>query len=187
MNVISQRFLNDDDDEYRNQRLKMIPVVAEGPLAVRLLAPPKKELVISCANLPVTWRMHEASTDSRGKMLCPVVEMELDCVSSRAIRGMAGILKRNLSSLCIDVAFTISSPIDQDLEEEKEDEPQACLGLFRFDHIDVEQCSKFPDRFACYEEADSARSAKLDPDVSRASKIMNVDVEELQRIADEED
>jgi len=107
--IATQRFLN-GDDEYRNQRLKIIPVVADGPLAVRVLAPPRRELVVGCATLPVRWKTYEASVDPSGRKLHPAVEAELDCVSSRAIRGMAGILKRNLKSLCIDIACVISPP-----------------------------------------------------------------------------
>ena len=182
-----QRFLN-ADDAYRNKRLKMIPQLVEGPLAVRLMAPPRKEITVSCDILPLIWRTYEASVDPSGRKLHPALEVELDCVSSRAIRGMASILKRNLSSICIDIACVISPP-----DGEEADEPQACLGLFRFNHIDVNLCPQFPDRYE-FEEVIAtagARAAKskivgFDPDVSRTSAILKIDPEELHRLADED-
>jgi len=176
------------DDEYRNRRLKIIPVVAEGPLAVKVLAPPRRELVVRCEALPVTWRNYEASRDPNGRELFPAIECEIDCMSNRAIRAMAGILKRNLGSLCIDIACIIQKP--DGLEE---DEPQACLGLFRFNHIDVERCPAFPDRFAAdvlvspKSTTSGRRVSFFDPDVSRASMIMKIDPEELEKLAEEEE
>jgi hypothetical protein len=75
---------------------------------------------------------------------------------------MAGIVKKHLSSLAIDVAVTISKPDGQ-----VEDEPQACLGLWRFDHIDVDSCPELPDRHEI-----EAKNQGQSSDVFRASKIM---------------
>ena len=155
-----KRFFN-GSDEYRNARMKLIPSLVEGPLAVRVLAPPKKEKVVDCAFLSVSWAKH-APTVVNGKRLHTAITCELDCLSTRVIRGMAGIVKKHLSSLAIDVAVTISKPDGQ-----VEDEPQACLGLWRFDHIDVDSCPELPDRHEI-----EAKNQGQSSDVFRASKIM---------------
>jgi hypothetical protein len=59
-----KRFLN-GDSEYRNERLKIILSIVEGPLAVKILAPPKKELRLNCASLPVSWQQYDPETTNR--------------------------------------------------------------------------------------------------------------------------
>lgn len=160
----------------------MIPSVVDGPLAVRVLAPPKREICVSCALLPVSWRSYEAGVDAEtGKKLAPALEVVLDCTSNRAMRSMAGILKRNLQSLAIDVAVVIQKPDDQD-----EEEPQACLAMWRFNHIDVSKCPTFPDRFEYESKVKMAQETSnplLDPDVMRASRMVLISPEELEILA----
>jgi hypothetical protein len=166
-----QRFFN-GTDEYRNERLKFIPSVVDGPLAVRMLAPPKKEKVVQHSYLPVSWTKHPPKTVN-GRKLCAALESELDCLSSRTIRGMAGIVKKHMASVSIDIGVTIGKP-----DGINEDEPQACLGLWRFDRIDVSSCLTMPDRFSI-----EAKEQGQSPDVIRASKIMNLSKEEIQEMA----
>jgi hypothetical protein len=160
----------------------MIPSVVDGPLAVRILAPPKREICVSCALLPVSWRSYEAEVDAAtGRKLAPTLEITLDCTSNRAMRSMAGILKRNLQSLAIDVAIVIQKP-----DEHDEEEPQACLAMWRFNHIDVSKCPTFPDRFeyeANVRMEQETTSPLHHPDVMRASKIVPISTEELEALA----
>lgn len=83
---------------------------------------------------------------------------------------MAGIVKNNLKLLKIDVAVVISKPYGQ-----KEDEPIACLGLWRFDHIDVSGCPKLPDRWSL-----EAKKQGQSSDFIRASRIMQVPMIDLE-------
>ena len=163
----------------------MIPSVVEGPLAVKVLAPPKREIVVSCCILAVSWRKYEAEIDPKsGRQLAPILEIELDCMSNRAMRAMAGIVKRNLERLSIDVAVVVQKPDGQ-----VEDEPQACLAMWRFNHIDVSTCPIFPDREAYEAEllkSHEPLSLRSDPDVRRASSIVRMTSEELQLLAAEQ-
>jgi hypothetical protein len=165
-----QRFFN-GTDEYRNKRFQFIPSVVDGPLAVRMLAPPKREKIIQHSYLPVSWAKHPPKTVN-GRKLCVALESELDCLSSRTIRGMAGIVKKHMASVSIDIAVTIGKP-----DGESEDEPQACLGMWRFDHIDVSSCPTMPDRFSI-----EAKEQGQSPDVIRASKVMQLSREEIQEM-----
>jgi len=101
-------------------------------LAVKVLAPPKREIVINGPLIPISWHQYNAETKG-DQTLHPIVEVQLDCITSRAVRSMAGIIKRNLKSLTIDVACTVGPPDDK----ANDSEPRACIGLWRFDHIDV--------------------------------------------------
>ena len=71
-----QRFLRNGDD-YRNARLMMIPSVVEGPLPVRMLAPPKREISVHGERLQLEWK----SLEGDGKKQCPHLEVILDCLS----------------------------------------------------------------------------------------------------------
>ena len=121
------------DDAYRNARLKILPCLVDGPLPIKMIAPPKKELSVSCASLPSQWKFHKKEIRADGTVLEPVLEMEIDVISNAAIRGVSGMLKRYIKSIALDLAVIIHAPDPQE-------EPEACLGLWRFDHIDVETC-----------------------------------------------
>ena len=121
-----QRFLS-GTDEYRNKRLKIIPSLVDGPYIIKTLTPPAKEMVCGCESLPLTWTKHDANP---GRGHCLALELVLDCVTFRSVRTAAGLLKRNLTSICMDVAIVVSTPDGQ-----SDEEPQACLGMWRFDRI----------------------------------------------------
>jgi hypothetical protein len=169
-----KRFLNGDSD-YKNERLKVIPSLAEGPLAVKVLAPPKKETLLNCSLLPVSWQQYDPETTSKGRKMCCAIEVTLDCVSARPMRAMAGIVKRNLQYLSVDMATVIGKPAGQ---SDNEDELEACLGLWRMDHIDISACPQFPDRLA-----NEASKKGQDPDVLRATKLVHMTNSEFEELA----
>jgi hypothetical protein len=63
-------------------------------------------------------------------------------------------------------------------QADNEDELEACLGLWRMDHIDISACPQFPDRLA----SEAPRMGQ-DPDVLRASKLVQMSDSELQELA----
>lgn len=177
----------------------MIPSLVDGPAPIRLVAPPKKEKVVHCNYLPIYWKRHQ------GDGLQPILIATLDCMSNRAMRSMASLVKRYLSSLSVDVAIMIGKPNNQE-----EPEPSAyvdrkqntnsmrerrfqsvdsssltcilsfqfiltrCLGMWRFDHIDVSLCPKLPDRF----ESEAKKCGKT-PGILRASCILGLSTTDL--------
>jgi 16S rRNA G527 N7-methylase RsmG len=143
-------------------------------MPIRMVAPPKREKVVNCDWMPILWNQRDEEIDAAtGQRLCAQLEATLDCMTSRAIRSMAGLVKRYLHILSVDVAVVIAKPDGAEVE----DEPSACLGLWRFNHIDVSQCPHLPDRFVV--ETDSQPEA----DVLRVSRAIGalsaVDPEEL--------
>ena len=173
---VVQRFLSGDDN-YRKSRLKIIPAIVDAPYVIRSMAPKNSVLTIQRNGLLDTiYHMHETKGSQR-----PIVEVTLDLMGTRAIRGMAALVKRYLTTMSVDFAAIISKPDGQ-----VKDEPQACLGLWRFDHIDVTNCPDLPDRF-CDEAAVAAASAKnlggekreSHPDILRASQLMQLAEQEM--------
>jgi hypothetical protein len=90
--------------------------------------------------LPTKWRTRDAC-HKNGKYLHPCLELELDVMANKAMRGMSCLVKRYLQGMSIDVAVTIDKP---DLQ--KEDELSACVGMFGIHKIDVLACPKLPER-----------------------------------------
>lgn len=94
---------------------------------MKCMAPPTREIVVGCDTLPLTWLHHDADA-SRGYQIA--MEVVLDCVTFRSVRTATSLMKRHLKAMCMDIALIIAKPDNQ-----VEDEPQACVGMWRFDHI----------------------------------------------------
>jgi hypothetical protein len=90
--------------------------------------------------LPLKWRTLDACYKN-GKYLHPCLELELDVMANKTMRGLASLGKKYLKDIVADIAITIDKPHNQ-----KEDEPSACVGLFRIDKIDVLGCPILPER-----------------------------------------
>ena len=146
------------DDDYRKKRLKIVFALVEAPLPVKLLAPKDAEITIFHQGFLETFyhSSHEPNTDD-----CPICEVTLDLMSTSGIRGMASIVKRYLSSMSVDLGLVLSKPDGQ-----TEEEPEAVLGLWRFDHIDIGKYPSLPNRF------ETAGSTEESGDVLRAELLV---------------
>lgn len=130
------------DDEYRNSRAKLIPYVVDGPLAIRLIKPKPMEVLINGLRHPTTWENVQRSTEvSSGKLLHPLLEVDIDLISDSAFRKVINIVRPHLHSITIDLAFIISQPQESVIEE-----PSACLGLWRIYKVDFESCAVLPEK-----------------------------------------
>lgn len=78
-------------------------------------------------------------------------------MANGAMRSVSSMVKRYLGSMVADAAVMIEKP---DLQEESK--PTACLGMIRFDRIDVSGCSALPPRL---EEGET----EIERDMHRAS------------------
>ncbi len=136
-----QRFLS-GDVEYR-ARAKVIPYIVDGPLAIRMIRPPKpKEVPIHTPRHPATWTNVPKSVDpTTGKTNCAILECDVDCVSDKKMRKLINIVRPFMQTITIDMAFIIAKP-----ESSSFDDPCACLGLWRVDKVDFESCAVFPER-----------------------------------------
>lgn len=165
-----KRFLNGTDD-YRNARFKMIPSIVDAPFAVKLVAPAKAEKTVHCDYVKVDWKKYEKEETSSGRKLCIALEATLDLMSTSFIRSAASLVKNNLKLLTVDVAIVISKP-----DTQEEEEHMACIGCWRFSHVDIKTCPHMPDRYVA-----EAQAHNVDPSVFRASVVMGVKPTELQQ------
>ncbi|GMI21946.1 hypothetical protein TrCOL_g7933 [Triparma columacea] len=117
------------DQAYRDKRLKLLPVVVEGPwICQRAIGPGNAPAVIGKA-LPVQYH----------RKVGKYFEVDLVVMSSSVARGILSIVKSHTKSITIDLAFII--------EGAKEDElPERVMGAFRLHNLDPNRCPKLPDK-----------------------------------------
>jgi hypothetical protein len=165
--ILVQRFLN-GDDAYRQARLKILPEIVEANYVVKSMAPKGNRTLHREGLIETIY--HKCDVD--GPDSCPIVEVTLDMVGNRAIRGMAALVKRYLNSISVDLAVIISKPDGQE-----NNEPEACLGLWRLHHIDISKCLPLPDRF----DMEKGASDK-NPDLVRASLLSKAAEKQISQL-----
>ena len=69
----------------------MVPSLVDGPLPIRMVAPPKREKVVNCDWMPIIWNQHDEEININGEKMCAQLEATLDCMTSRPIRSLAGL------------------------------------------------------------------------------------------------
>ena len=153
-----KRFLS-GDDEYRKARFRIMAELVEAPYALRLMATTGSDFPVDMPGfLETSYTLHDTTTkkmtgdddagphdgdDVYDKCTSPILELTIDFASNATTRGMASLGKRYLPKTSVDIAFLIGKP-----EGQTESEPEACLGLYRMDHIDFSTCPDMPDRYA---------------------------------------
>jgi len=77
-----------------------------------------------------------------------------------------------MKNISLDLAVIVDKP-----NPNSPSEPSACLGLWRFDHIDIDRCPPLPDR--------NVGPTELQRNLARASQIVQMSPEELATIQEE--
>ena len=120
------KFVN-GDQTYRDKRLKLLPVVVEGPwICQRAIGAGNAPAVIGKA-LPVQY-YHEP-----GKYF----ELDLCVMASSVARGILSIVKSHTKSITIDLAFIIEGNGVEEL-------PENVLSAFRLHSLDPDKAQMLP-------------------------------------------
>ena len=128
------------DAEYRRLRMQFLPVLVDGPFAVRMIAPEKKELIGRATLMsPFSWYTENESIDRSGCKRCALMEASVDVTTSYLSRTATNILRRFIDSVHLDVAFVIDQP-----ELQNEFEPSCIIGLCQVKNVNVNQCALLP-------------------------------------------
>lgn len=100
------------DTDYKNDRLKLIAFVPEGPWIVRNMVTGRPAII--GRKLPVSYQ-YVAKEGSRDEFL----SCDLDIGSSKpAAKRIVSVCRRYMSSLSVDIGFVIEGTCDEDLPEE---------------------------------------------------------------------
>jgi hypothetical protein len=119
------------DEAYRNDRLKLIPYVAEGPWIVRSMVTGKPALIGK--KLPVRYNVTPADAATGH---AAVLECTLDIGSSSATaKRIVSVCRRYMSALTVDIGFVIQGDTAGEL-------PEQMMGSIRIHGVDPLQAPK---------------------------------------------
>jgi hypothetical protein len=111
------------DAAYRNERLKLISYVPEGPWLVRNMVTGKPALIGK--KLPVNYKY----TPQEGSKM-DFLECDLDIGnSSKTARRIVSVCRRYMSALSVDIGFVIEGKTEEELPEEM-------MGAIRIHEVD---------------------------------------------------
>jgi hypothetical protein len=100
------------DTEYKNERLKLIAYVPEGPWMVRNMVTGRPAVIGK--KLPVSYRYVPKEGSREEFLLC-----DLDIGSSKpAAKRIVSVCRRYMSALSVDIGFVIEGKCEEDLPEE---------------------------------------------------------------------
>jgi len=99
------------DQQYRNERLKLIPYVVEGPWVVRSMVTGRPAIIGK--RLPVTYRHYESH--GQHPLLCATLDVGN---STAAAKRIVSVCRRYMSSLTVDIGFVIEGNSPNELPEQ---------------------------------------------------------------------
>ena len=98
------------DTTYKNERLKLIPYVAEGPWVVRNMVTGRPAIIGK--KLPVTYQWFNSSSS-------PLLMATLDIGNSSATaKRIVSVCRRYMSALTVDIGFVIQGDTPTELPEQ---------------------------------------------------------------------
>ena len=102
------------DTNYKNERLKLIPYVAEGPWVVRNMVTGRPAIIGK--KLPVTYQFSPTSSDGKSS---PLLIATLDIGNSSATaKRIVSVCRRYMSALTVDIGFVIQGDSAAELPEQ---------------------------------------------------------------------
>jgi len=102
-----------DPESVKNKKLKIVPVVVEGPWVVRSVVGGKPAIIGN--KMPVRYHYFAGSPDGKEAMY---LEADLDVVSSSAARGILSVARTYTQVLTIDLGFVVQGNTSDELPEQ---------------------------------------------------------------------
>jgi hypothetical protein len=99
------------DDDYKNERLKIVPNVIQGPWVVKSVVGGKPAIIGK--KMPVQYFYQPADGNQAAYLEC-----DFDIVASSAARGILSVVRSYTSILTLDLGFVIQSNKTDELPEQ---------------------------------------------------------------------
>lgn len=101
------------DTKYKNERLKLIAYVAEGPWIVRNLVTGNPVLIGK--RLPVSYELYNSTHNEAAPLLMTTLDIGN---SSKTAKNIVSVCRRYMSALTVDIGFVIQSELQEELPEQ---------------------------------------------------------------------
>ena len=125
------------DQQYRDGKLKLLPIVVDGPWIVRKAVGPGTSPAMIGRDLPLQYYFSEPTVTKK-----LIFEVDVLISASRIARGILNVVKGHTKSLTIAFAFIIEACEEAEL-------PETVLCAFQVHSLNLEDCPQLPD---CYLE-----------------------------------
>ena len=123
------------DQQYRDGKLKLLPVVVDGPWIVRKAVGPGTSPAMLGRDLPLQYYFTEPTATKKG-----IYEVDILISASRIARGILNVVKGHTKALTIAFAFIIEADNEAEL-------PETVLCAFQVHSLHLEDCPQLPE---CY-------------------------------------
>ena len=120
------------DQQYRDRKLKMLPIVIDGPWIVQKAVGPGNAPAMLGRDLPLQYYFSEPNDAKKG-----VYEVDIHVASSRIARGILNVVKGHIKTLTLAFAFIIEAAEESDL-------PEQVLAAFQVHALHLEDCPSLP-------------------------------------------
>lgn len=120
------------DQQYRDRKLKMLPIVMDGPWIVQKAVGPGTAPAMLGRDLPLQYYFSESTATKKG-----VYEVDIHVASSRIARGILNVVKGHIKTLTLAFAFIIEASEEADL-------PEQVLATFQVHSLHLEDCPNLP-------------------------------------------
>eukprot|EP00986_Skeletonema_menzelii_P019001 scaffold27050_cov137-Skeletonema_menzelii.AAC.3 len=121
------------DQQHRDRKLKMLPIVMDGPWIVQKAVGPGTAPAMLGRDLPLQYYFSEPTATKKG-----VYEVDIHVASSRIARGILNVVKGHIKTLSLAFAFIIEASEEADL-------PEQVLATFQVHSLHLEDCPNLPD------------------------------------------
>jgi Protein ENHANCED DISEASE RESISTANCE 2, C-terminal len=120
------------DQEYRDARLKLLPVVVDGPWIVKTAVGPGKSPALLGKAIPLQYYFRDPDGQRKG-----VYEVDVIITASAIAKGILSIVKSQTKSVSIAFAFIIEAAEQSEL-------PETVLCCFQVHSLHLEDCPTLP-------------------------------------------
>merc|ERR1712150_309732 len=120
------------DQEYRDARLKLLPVVVEGPWIVKAAVGSGKSPALLGKVIPLQYFFRHATGNSKA-----IYEVDIIITASSIAKGILSVVKGHTRSLTIAFGFIIEAAEEEEL-------PESVLCNFQLHELNLEDCPQLP-------------------------------------------
>lgn len=131
------RFYN-GDQAYRDARLKLLPVVVNGPWVVRKAVGNGSSPAVLGKAIPLEYYRSKQEPSSPSSQTGQYLEVDVVITSSRVAKAILNVVKGHANVLTLAFAFIIEATCEKEL-------PECVLCNFQIHELTIERCPVLPD------------------------------------------